>query len=46
MCKSFNVLEGKDSHHACGLGRISIFDTNGKTLNERIGDAIIGWFVD
>lgn len=44
--KSFNVLDGKDNHHACGLGRISIFNTNGKTLNERIGDDIIGWFVD
>ena len=43
--KSFNVLDGKDGHHACGLGKISIFNADRKTLNERIGDDIIGWFV-
>lgn len=44
--KSFNVLEGNETHHACGLGKISIFDTNGKTLNERIAEDIIGWFIE
>jgi 5-methylcytosine-specific restriction enzyme subunit McrC len=36
----------KDSQHKCGLGKISIFNTDGKTLNETIGDDILDMFLN
>jgi 5-methylcytosine-specific restriction enzyme subunit McrC len=43
--KSFNILEGKDTHHACGLGKISIFNEGTNLLEESIGKTIIEWFI-
>jgi len=43
--KAFDALNGKDSHHACGLGKVSVFDADGLRLNEGIGEEILGWFV-
>lgn len=43
--KSFNTLEGKDTHHACGLGKISIFNEGTNLLEESIGKTIIDWFL-
>lgn len=44
--KSFNVIEGRDSHHACGLGKVSIFKTGSNRLDDKIGREILGWFID
>jgi 5-methylcytosine-specific restriction enzyme subunit McrC len=35
----------KIKQHKCGLGKISIFNEDGKTLKENIGDDIITWFI-
>jgi 5-methylcytosine-specific restriction enzyme subunit McrC len=43
--KSFTILEGKDTHHACGLGKISIFKEGTNLLEESIGKTIIDWFL-
>jgi 5-methylcytosine-specific restriction enzyme subunit McrC len=42
--RKFNAFEGKAEHHACGLGKISIFKEGTTVLDERIGVAIIDWF--
>jgi 5-methylcytosine-specific restriction enzyme subunit McrC len=42
--KAFDALNGKDSHHACGLGKVSVFDADGLRMNEGIGEEILGWF--
>lgn len=43
--KAFDALQGKETHHACGLGMVSIFKEGSTTLNEEIGKRILGWFV-
>jgi 5-methylcytosine-specific restriction enzyme subunit McrC len=40
----FEENSSKDYQHKCGLGKVSIFNTDGKTLNGAIGDDIINWF--
>lgn len=42
----FEENSSKDNQHKCGLGKISIFNADGKTLNESIGDDIIDWFTN
>ena len=42
--KKFNTFEGKEQHHACGLGKISIFKEDTNILDERIGEIIMDWF--
>lgn len=42
----FEENGSKDNQHKCGLGKISIFNADGITLNESIGDNIIDWFID
>jgi 5-methylcytosine-specific restriction enzyme subunit McrC len=42
--KSFNVLDGKDDHHACGLGKIAVFAAGSNKLDDGIGRVILGWF--
>jgi 5-methylcytosine-specific restriction enzyme subunit McrC len=32
------------AHHECGLGKISIFDSDNKTLDKEIGNTILEWF--
>lgn len=41
----FEENGSKDNQHKCGLGKISIFNTNDKALRENIGDDIIDWFI-
>jgi 5-methylcytosine-specific restriction enzyme subunit McrC len=41
----FEKNSSKSNQHKCGLGKISIFNNDEKTLNETIGDDIIAWFV-
>lgn len=43
--RKFNAFEGKAEHHACGLGKISIFKEGTDVLDDRIGEIIIDWFV-
>ncbi len=38
------VLDDYIGHHKCGLGKISIFNLDKKTLNEKIGKHILNWF--
>jgi 5-methylcytosine-specific restriction enzyme subunit McrC len=42
--KNFNAFEGKTEHHACGLGKISIFDSDNISLDKEIGNTILEWF--
>ncbi|MFT5252694.1 MAG: 5-methylcytosine-specific restriction enzyme subunit McrC [Flavobacteriales bacterium] len=42
--KKFDALEGKTKHHACGLEKISIFESNNITLDKEIGSNILEWF--
>jgi 5-methylcytosine-specific restriction enzyme subunit McrC len=42
----FEENGSKGYQHKCGLGSISIFNADCKTLNENIGDNIIDWFID
>ena len=42
----FEENGSKDNQHKCGLGKISIFNEDGKTLNESIGNDIIDWFTE
>jgi 5-methylcytosine-specific restriction enzyme subunit McrC len=44
--KAFDALNGKDSHHACGLGKVSVFDADGNGLDEGIGGVVLGWFAE
>lgn len=44
--KGFEKFAGDDSKHKCGLGKISIFKSDGKSLNDKIGDQIIDWFLN
>ncbi|KQB39416.1 McrC family protein [Flavobacterium aquidurense] len=37
--------EEKIEQHECGLGKISIFEDDQKTLNQNIGNEIIDWFI-
>ncbi|MFY8180637.1 MAG: McrC family protein [Flavobacterium sp.] len=39
---SFEKIEHKNEHHACALGKISIFE--GEKLDENIGEKILNWF--
>lgn len=39
---SFEKIENKNEHHACALGKISIFDD--EKLDENIGAKILEWF--
>ncbi|GAA4079183.1 McrC family protein [Flavobacterium cheonanense] len=39
---SFEKIEHKNEHHACALGKISIFEEN--KLDENIGVKILNWF--
>lgn len=39
---SFEKIEHKNEHHACALGKISIFE--GEKLDENIGVKILEWF--
>ena len=41
----FEENPSKEIQHQCGLGKISIFNSDGKTLKENIGDKIIDWFI-
>lgn len=34
----------KPSYHECGIGKISIFDSDKKNLDKEIGNAILKWF--
>jgi len=43
--KSFTILEGKATHHACGLGKIAVFVAGSTKLDEGIGRVILEWFV-
>lgn len=38
------VLGDYVGHHKCGLGKISIFNLDKKTLNQQIGKHILNWF--
>lgn len=40
---SFNPVTDK-VHHQCGLGKISIFNSDPTTLNKNIGKTILSWF--
>ncbi|MFV5692935.1 McrC family protein [Flavobacterium sp. LT1R49] len=40
---SFNKIT-EIAHHECGLGKISIFKSDGITLSDKIGNEIINWF--
>jgi 5-methylcytosine-specific restriction enzyme subunit McrC len=42
--RKFNVFADKTDHHACGLGKISIFKEGTEVLDDRIGENIIDWF--
>ena len=42
--KNFEFLDRKESHHECGLGKISIFKKDSKELDERIGTTILQLF--
>lgn len=42
--KNFEFLDRKESHHECGLGKISIFKEDSKELNETIGTTILQLF--
>jgi len=42
--KKFNTFEGKEQHHACGLGKISIFKEHTTFLDDNIGVSILDWF--
>lgn len=35
----------RNDQHECGLGKISIFETGEDSLNDKIGDEIIEWFL-
>jgi len=37
----FDLLTGKANHHSCAIGKISIFNTDNETLDEKIGERII-----
>lgn len=39
--KKFNAFEGKTEHHACGLGKISIFKEGTDVLDDKIGEISI-----
>ena len=41
---SFESIEAKEKNHSCALGKISIFNNDGETLNDKIGDDILQWF--
>ena len=41
---NFENLPNSTDHHACALGKISIFDKNGTNLNTDIGITILKWF--
>lgn len=41
---SFTPLTGNTSHHACGLGKIAVFETGTTKLDKAIGRTILGWF--
>jgi 5-methylcytosine-specific restriction enzyme subunit McrC len=43
--KKFNTFDGKEQHHACGLGKISIFKEGTNLLDDRIGESIMEWFI-
>lgn len=43
--KAFDALKGREGHHACGLGKVSIFKEGTTRLDEGIGSEILGWFV-
>lgn len=46
-CGDFVAFEengSKDNQHKCSLCKVSIFQTDGVTLKESIGDDIINWF--
>lgn len=42
--KNFENLLNTTKHHKCGVGKISIFESDGKTLNKNIGQEILKWF--
>lgn len=42
---AFEENVSKNNKHKCGLGKVSIFNKDGKTLKESIGDDIIDWFL-
>ncbi|MDQ1854911.1 McrC family protein [Chryseobacterium sp. WLY505] len=42
----FGLLEGSDSQHHCGLGKVSIFKDCNKILNDQIGAKILGWVTE
>ena len=42
--KHYESIALKTPHHKCGIGKISIFDENKKSLNKDIGTEIIDWF--
>jgi 5-methylcytosine-specific restriction enzyme subunit McrC len=42
---SFNALEGNDTHHACGFGKLAVFEAGSMKLDDGIGRVILGWFV-
>jgi len=44
--KSYEALSGRDTHHQCSLGRVSIFDTTGSKLNDRLGELVLEGFED
>lgn len=44
--KGFEKFVGDDSKHKCGLGKISIFKSDEKCLNAKIGNQIINWFLN
>ncbi len=41
---SFEKIESKNHHHACALGKTSIFKENSNCLDEKIGEKILNWF--
>jgi 5-methylcytosine-specific restriction enzyme subunit McrC len=43
--KNFNIFEGKEQHHACGFGKISIFKEGTNLLDDSIGETIMKWFI-
>lgn len=42
----FELLEGSDSQHHCGLGKVSIFKDCNKILNDQIGSKILEWVTE
>lgn len=42
----FEKNNSKNEQHECGLGKISIFNQNDNSLNDKIGDEIIRWLID